>query len=493
MRTSLIRELLLYRYRYVAGMALFIIVTISLVCVRLDLAPTGLSQTDMNSAVSSGTFDLLHPLEGSIIDVPYRMLQKISMSVFGITEWAIVLPSIIIGIASAMAFIAMVNRWFRLNVALITGLIFVTSAGFLTMARTGHASIMTTFWLSLLLLAATNIVHPKGKTKLWFVIAAVVVPLSLYTPLMIYPFIAIFIAGFFHPHVRFTFTRTNKHQLIIGLAAILILLTPLIASVATHPPRALELLGIPDHALNSSQLITNAKFVAKSFFNLGSTVVGEIPQPIFGAASFIIIILGFLKTVQDWFSARSYMLLIWSAFFVPIALLNPQHLLIALVPGYLFMAIGIETLIREWYKLFPTNPYARLAGLMPLTILLGGMMLSNIAQYFYGYLYGTPTTHYSLQLSATREVLDRQANNNAVITTVVKPSEVAFYDLLRRDYPRMNVSDAHSGPIVRPTIIHDGVVADYGAIGTPKQIITSYKSKTDQVIVRYYEPVKPQQ
>lgn len=493
LRKSLLREILLYRYRYVAGIAVFLVVTLSLVLIRIDLAPTGLSKADMNSALASATFDFTTPLAQSMIDLPYKLLQKLSMSLFGITDFGIILPSMIMAIATAIAFIAMVNRWFRLNVALITSLIFVTSAAFLTMARTGHASIMTSFWLSLLLLAATNIIHPQGKTKLWFIAAVFIVPLSLYTPLMVYPLMAIFIAGFFHPHVRFTLSRTNKNQLIIGIVTMLLILVPLIASIALHHDRWLELLGIPATLPAMSELVSNAKFVIKSFFNLGGTAIGEIPQPLFGAASLIIIILGFLKTIQDWYSARSYMLLIWATFFIPIALFNPSQLLIALVPGYLFMAIGIETLIREWYKLFPTNPYARLAGLLPLIVLLGGIMLSNVAQYFYGYLYGTPTVHYSEQLSATREVLNRHKNQNAIITTVVKPDEVKFYDLLRRDYPRMNVTETLTGGIVRPTIVHDGAHVDTAALGIPSQIITSYKSKADQVIVRYYEPVTPAQ
>ena len=48
--------------------------------------------------------------------------------------------------------------------------------------------------------------------------------------------------------------------------------------------------------------------------------------------------------------------------FILLALFNPDKLLICLVPAYLYMAIGIETLIGEWYRLFPRNPYARLIG-----------------------------------------------------------------------------------------------------------------------------------
>lgn len=491
MHRSLIREILLYRYRYVAGFAIFIGVTLSLVLIRTDLVPAGLSSEEMRSAVSSATFTIAHPLAQSFVDLPYRLLQKLSMSVLGVTEFSIVLPSIVLGIATAVAFLAMVNRWFRLNVALITSLIFVTSAAFLSLSRTGFAEIMTTFWLSMLLLTVTNIIHPQGKTGAWLLVLVVVLPLSLYTPLMIYPCIAIAIAGLVHPHVRFTVTHISKNQYAIAAAIMIVLLAPLIVSLSSHPLYALDLLGIPQHGLSLQQLADNARTVATSFFTLNHTAIGIIPQPVFGAASFIIIVLGFLKTAQDWYSARSYMLLIWSLLYIPLAIYNPDKLLIALVPGYLFMAIGVETLIREWYKLFPTNPYARIAGLIPLIILLGGIMLSNTAQYFYGYLYGTPATHYSEQLSATRTILDRSDNQNAIITTVVKPEEATFYDLLRRDYPRMNVALSQPGPVTRPTIIHDGVQVDRAQLGIPAQIITSYKSHADQVVLRYYLPAKP--
>lgn len=488
MRRSLIRELLLYRYRYIAGLVVFLVITVFLVTVRNDLAPSGLSTAEMQSAATSATFSFAHPLQQSILDLPYRLMQKLSMSVLGITEFSIVLPSIVFAIMTSIAFLMMVHRWFRPNVALITGLIFVTSAAFLTLARTGFAEIMTTFWLSLLLLAVTNIVHPEGKTRLWFLALVFILPLSLYTPLMIYPFIAIAIAGIVHPHVRFTINHMSKNQYAIGIGIILILLAPLIVSVSSQPRYGLELLGVPNHLLSFSEIVTNAKTVAKMFFNLSQTSVGAIPQPLFGAASFIIIVLGFLKTAQDHHSARSYMLLIWSALYIPLAILNPDKILIALIPAYLYMAIGIETLIREWYKLFPANPYARLTGLLPLVVLLGGIMTSNIAQYFYGYLYGTPTTHYSEQLTATRAILDRKENKDAVMTTIVRPDEVYFYDLLRRDYPRMNIAVSQIGHVARSTIVLDGATADAAALGVPSQIVTSYKSTSDQVILRYYKP-----
>ncbi|MFZ1811951.1 MAG: glycosyltransferase family 39 protein [Candidatus Saccharimonadales bacterium] len=487
MNAAVIREILLYRYRYVAGIFVFIVVLIGLLVVRTDLAPTGLTDLDMQSALRSATFKFSQPLAQSTVDLPYLLVQKASLHFLGITEFAIKLPSIVFGVATGFAFIMMVRRWFRLNIALVTSLILVSSAAFLTLARSGHGDVMTSFWLSLFLLAATNIVHPEGKTKLWFLIALLLLPFSLYTPLMMYPIIAIAIAGILHPHVRFTLKHVTHWQYAVGLAFFVVALAPLILTITLHPSSGLELLGIPTHHVTGSELVTNAKSVVKSFFNLGNAIVGIVPQPVFGAASFIIIVLGFLRTAKDWYSARSYMLLIWSAMFIPLAVLNPDKLLICLVPAYLFLAIGVETIIREWYRLFPFNPYARLAAVVPLVALLGGIMASNAAQYFYGHFYGTPTVTYHQQLTATRAILDRPQYKNAVMTVIAKPDEQSFYDLLRRDYPRTNVATTQDTAVARPTIVHDGVTV-VAAIGLPKEILTSYKTKQDRVIVRFYAP-----
>lgn len=488
MRRSILREIVLYRYRYIAGIIIFCVTLVGLLLLRTDLAPTGLSAVEMQSAVSSATYQLTQPLAQPVIDMPYRLLQKASLSIYGVTEFAVILPSIIMAMLTGVAFLMMVWRWFRLNIALITSLIFITSAAFLTAGRTGFPEIMTTFWLSIILLAVTNIIHPAGKTKLWFVVALITVPLSLYTPLMIYPIIAIVVAGVLHPHVRFTLGHIAKWQYAVAAALVVILLSPLVVSLTSHPGTVLELLGIPTAAPSGAQLWNNAKAVGSSFLNIGSAVVGLVPQPIFGAASLILIILGVMKTIVDRYSARAYMLLIWTALFIPIALLNPSKVMMFLIPGYLYLAIGLETLIREWYTLFPKNPYARMVGLIPLVVLLGGIMLSNVAQYFYGFFYGTPTTQYYQQVGSIRHELSSPLLKNHPATLVTRGDHHAFYDLLRRDYPKLSVVSMMNQPITQPTLVQDGATFASGVNPAPHTIITSYKTHDDQVILRLYLP-----
>ncbi len=486
MKPSVLREVLLYRYRYQTGIVVFLVVLLGLLFLRLDSAPTGISQEEMASAVASATFQPVYPVASSFVDLPYRLLQKVSLSVFGISELSIIAPSLLLGAITGVAFIMMVRRWFRMNVALITSLIFVSSAAFLTVARTGTPIIMTTFWLSIILLAVTNILHPEGRSKIWLLVLLVAVPLSLYTPLMIYPLLAIAIAGILHPHVRFMVRKMAVWKYITAVLIVIILLLPLGAWLFSNPSGSRELVGIPANLPTWNGLLFNVKVIIKTFLSVGTAIVGTIPQPIFGATSLIIITLGFFKTVADRYSARSYMLLIWTGFFIPIVLLNPDKILICLVPAYLFMAIGVETLIREWYRLFPLNPYARMAGFIPLVILLGGIMVSNSAQYFYGNFYGTPNVAYKRQLHVTRSVLDT-VKPDTKVHVLPTTQEVAFYDLLRRDYPNIVVHSSLTDKPAGTVVIHSGAAYAPNILGYPSRIETSYSTRPDAVIARIFQ------
>lgn len=485
MRKSLLRQVTLYNHRYTFGVMVFLALLIAVLVFRLDLAPTGLTSSEMQSSVTSATWNISQPLSQPLIDAPYHLLQKLSLSVLGLNEWGIIAPSLLLGLVTGLAFVLMVQRWFKLNVALIAGLIFISSAAFLTLARTGTPMIMTTFWLSIILLAATNILHPESRSRLWGPALLLAVPLSLYTPLMIYPLIAIGIAGLLHPHVRFMARKMKNLHYVLAVIVIITLLGPLVASIVADPQQLYRLFGIPETSPSMREILTNLSVIATSFFSIGSTQVGFIPQPIFGAASLILILLGLIKTLVDRYSARSYMLLLWSLFFIPIAILNPNELLICLIPAYLFMAIGIETLIREWYKLFPLNPYARLAGLIPLTVLLGGIIVSNSAQYFYGYFYGTPKERYSEQLRATNDFI-KNTPQGTKITVVTISGQASFYDLLRRDHDNVAISIAAAKRPAGDVIIHQGATYAPGEFGAPTRIVASYKKASDQVIAREF-------
>ena len=78
----------------------YVILGIAFVALLLFLplfAQTGLSQAEIDSATSSYYLGKNGILNGDLVDLPYRVLQKFSIVFFGLSAYAIKLPSIIVG------------------------------------------------------------------------------------------------------------------------------------------------------------------------------------------------------------------------------------------------------------------------------------------------------------------------------------------------------------------------------------------------------------
>jgi len=112
--------------------------------------------------------------------------------------------------------------------------------------------------------------------------------------------------------------------------------------------------------------------------------------PVFGLGSVILILLGLYRVIRTRETTRSYLIIIWIVFLMPVLLLNPAFTSVTFVPSMLMLAAGLTTLISFWYRLFPFNPYARITGLIPIVILVFALSVSGLARYVYGYHY-SPT------------------------------------------------------------------------------------------------------
>ena len=99
MKKTPISKLFLYRYRFIIGYTILGL-AFALLLITLPLvAQKGLSQAEIESATSSYYLGKDGILNGDLVDLPYRVLQKLSIMVFGLSNYAIKLPSILVGLA----------------------------------------------------------------------------------------------------------------------------------------------------------------------------------------------------------------------------------------------------------------------------------------------------------------------------------------------------------------------------------------------------------
>lgn len=487
MKTTFLREVTLYRYRYILGYICFALLLFALLLLAIEQAPRGLTKAELDSAVASVNVNVFHPVTTNVIDAPYHLLQKASIQIFGLTPTAVKLPSIILGAIMGVGIVLMLQKWFRKNVAIITAVIVVTSVGFLTLARTGTPMIMTAFWTVMLLLGATHVLHSSKHSFLWKLFCFACVALLAYSPFGIYPLLALAVAGIFHPHVRYRLRRGKWWQHLILIGLVVIILAPLAIAIAFSPHVALTLLGLDQlHQFSWQALPGIALGIGGDLFNFTRNTVGATVTPLFGIATTILLLLGILKLCTASYSARSYMLFIWGFLLIPVLLLRPDMILLVLIPATLVLAIGIETLIRQWYDLFPRNPYARIAALIPLSVLVFSIVGINMERYFYGHHYNPQASQFHAELPAVRDVLHKNdANVQTKGLLVVPDNQVAFYDILRREYPKLQIVSTANPTPETPTVVLDD--AKTSITSQPKLIVTSdLADERHAVLLRTY-------
>lgn len=483
MKPSLLRELTLYRYRYAVGYVLFALFLLVIMFVDISNIPNGVSAKEMASAVASNPINVSALMPSDVVNLPYHLLQKLSISLFGLSPLTMRLPSLFLIFLAGGVLAATLLHWFRKGIAVIALLLAITSVPFISLGRTGTPEVLYMLLLLIILLGAVKMNTKGALSFFWKFVLIAAGLLLLYMPLGVYAVLTVGIAGLFHPHVRHQIRRTKPLQIVVLSATTLLLLTPLVIAGAYDRQVVDILLGV-DGILNRLNLTTiGVTFIEiiRSLFGFNQTIVGEMITPFFSLPFALFVAFGLVRTITDRHAARSYLLHVWLIVSTLVLLINPSQIMLLFVPCVMLMAIGLETFLREWYKLFPRNPYARIGALVPLSLIIVGMVAISANRYFFSYYYTDTTAAYHPELFAVRTALKPEMQTQLVVPV----DQVAFYDILRAKYPQLSVVGPEDA--VNTATGEKVILASTGLRqnATPAQIITSHLSK-DAVILRTY-------
>lgn len=466
-----ISEYTLYRLRYVIGYTLIALIIVTMIVVAGLFIPGGLSQNEMASVVSSDALSLsLSSFDPqAIVNLPYHLLQRASIDLLGVSILSIKLPSLLLGLLSALGMLLLLRMWFSGNVAVLTTILVITTGQFLFVAQSGTPSIVYIFWTIWLLVAALKISRRTRWSAVWKIVLFCIAALSLYTPLSLYILVALASSALLHPHLRFIIRQLSKVKVTFAALCAAILLVPLGYALVLEPAIGLRLLGIPtempDFGANILQLL-------RQYFSFATPSSGLLMTPIYGLGSTILIILGLFRLFTTKYTARSYIITAWVILLTPVLIVNPSYISVTFVPVILLMAMGITILLARWYRMFPRNPYARFAGLVPLAVLIGGMVFSGVDRYMYGYLYDPQTANNFTQdlRLANNELRDSSRGSTAF---VVGEDETDFYSVVAHHNENVSVATELSPKISHASTIivsHDAKEAD--GFPAPERILT---------------------
>jgi hypothetical protein len=461
-----ITDYLLYRWRFIVGYTVSGLAFAGLLVVAGLYIPGGLSLAEMSSVVTAHAFSFKSFDPTLIVNLPYHLLQRASLELFGISAFSIKLPSLILGALSGIGILLLLRSWFSRNIAVLTLVLIIATGQFLFVAQSGTPSIVYIFLPIWLLVAATMISRSKRFVGAWKIILLSVAAFSLYTPLSIYIFVALTTAVVLHPHLRYLIRQALKARLkvVIAVVAGLLVITPLVYAIVLHPQTLNVLLGVPTEKVAIGAHIAQ---IFKQYFDFWSPSSGAIMTPIYSVGSMILILLGVLRLLTTNYTARSYIISAWVILLVPILIIDPANTAVAFVPAMLLLAMGVRTLLSSWYELFPRNPYARLAGLIPLIILISGLLISGVDRYMYGYLYDPRTAD---NFTNDLRLVDQQLSDKTPTQLVVAPQELAFYSVVATYHPGVTATTAagHEG-----TVIISRAANQTMTLGTPWRIVTS--------------------
>jgi len=476
-----VTDFFVYRHRYILGYSLLTLIIASLLFVVGVLSPGGISLGEQNTAVASNALEPLTAMTqtpSQLINAPYHLLQKVSFNLLGVSTLSIKLPSLILGGLAIFALHGLLRLWFRKNVALITSVIAASTGLFLFTAQEGTPAI-TYFFLNVTLLwTVSMLTRGKGTSSLWLIVAAIVAAYSLYSPLQIYVVIGLVITCLVHPHARFVVFRRPLWALISSGIAFLLLVAPLAVGMVADPSIIKTLLGIPGEVLVLSP--EGLQLLGQEYLGFWKPLNSSFIAPAYSLGLILLALIGLYRLFTAKYTAKSYILTIWLVLTIPIILLVPQAAAFTLLPIVLLIAFAIDYLIRSWYRLFPFNPYARIAGLLPLTVLMIGLSVPCIERMIYGYHYSpAASSAYSRDLS----LLD---DHDGVL--IVPADQKAFYEAYAKHRSSLKVvSSVEEGWAIQAATQNTTLIAErsyQASIPTvPTQILVG--TRTDDA-ARFY-------
>jgi hypothetical protein len=446
MRTH-VTDFFIYKWRYPIGYLFVAALVIIVVGSAVFTTPGGLRAEEMDSTVKSASLSVESLDASMVIHLPYHVLQRVTFMLFGVSTITIKLPSLIIGVLTVIGIFFLMRIWFRRSVAILTTILAATSTQFLFLVQDGTPAIMYSFIVVWLFLSGTLVTRGFAFNTFWKVVTGVLLASALYMPLGIYLVVAVLVAASLHPHIRYIIKHITKLRLILSLSLAALFVTPLLYACIVSPETLRTLLGINVSGFSFTDSAVNMGRLFAGFFSVPSSYV---LTPLYSLGLVVLMTIGLWQLWTERHTARSYVVLILGCLLLPFIFIDSTQAHAVFPVAVILSGYGISHLIRSWYRLFPRNPYARVAGLVPLTIIILGMVYSGVIRYMHNYTYNPAVmAHFSDDIRLLDGTLSK-LEKGTVVAVVTTSDELPFYNVVAHYDARFS---ATSGTANSPVVI----------------------------------------
>lgn len=457
---SKISKFSIYKQRYPLALITISLLLLIILLITGLYAPNGLAQTEIDSAVAShrlGFANLFEP--HNIINLPYKILQKLSIGALGLSIFSIKLPALLITAITAVSLFILIAAWTDRRSAILSTILILISSRWLFLSQLGDHQVAT-IGLSIVLASALALLTQQSnaiyqskrraknyKLSLIALVLAVFISAGLlfYFSMGVYLIFIISLTMLLHPFVRLSLKRLNKllgnYWYFIGLACLIVTLVPLLISVVGDTSTATSLLNLDGF---NFRLLDNIKFLLREFLDFSPTDNSLFATPWFNLSAVVLIIIGIFREMRTSYKPRSSIIIMWLFAALVISLFSQQTSLLIFVPCALSLAMGLDYILISWYRIFPRNPVARFAGLVPIATLLGSLFIYSLGSYINAYHYQPGLANqFSVDLRLLQHQLKKNKNEPVIIIASHRYNEAAFYDILASQQPNLVIANTY--------------------------------------------------
>jgi hypothetical protein len=302
--------------------------------------------------------------------------------------------SVIYGLLATGLLFVVLQRWLNFRAAAIGSLVFITSAWVLAISHQAAPFIMLVFTPLLVTAALTRFVNSKEKLFANLLILGISLALAAYIPYMIWTITAVAIVLLAIYYRKLALIKPEG--LLLIFFSMLLVVGPLIYSLYLNPEQFKLLIGIPSELPQLTTYLSNfaGQFVAIFAFSSAIPELFISQKPLIDIFSAVMLVLGLYHFYKFMPKRRKITVMLTMVLLLFIIPLQTEYLvaLTAILPFvYIFIAAGIHELTRQWFYVFPRNPFARTSGAILLVIVIGLSVTYNL-QKFYIVWPNTPET-----------------------------------------------------------------------------------------------------
>lgn len=336
-------------------------------------------------AATAAANQSLRAVAADPLNLPYKLLDSVFLHLpFGPLELRARAASIVLALGCSLLFYFIVRRWHGGTSAFLALLVFASSGWLLQTGRFGSGLIMLTFMVLAMIAAAVWInssePQPDGRPFLLYVFACCA---ALFVPAGLWFVLAATLV--FRKKLLEHAREAGRLQLMAAGLLVIIALTSLAFAMVRQPDQAQQWIGLP---LAYPEYIVMAKQAAASLAYLiaRGPYLPEVwlaHTPVLDVASSVLLLLGAVFYARHWSNCRVKLLITFTLLGIVLITLHGAYALAYLVPiAYLVVATGLTYLIRQWYRVFPRNPFAHGLAVIALTGMLLAIGAYHTQRYF---------------------------------------------------------------------------------------------------------------